>query len=139
MSTISVTPYQNNNSKSEYYHYWYFRACMNSTINESDLADHIAADSKIERSKVPTINNAITKQIRELLCNGHPIEIPHLGTLKLGVNSEGTATVTEYNARTCIKNVHSVLTPDKEIKDALANLSYEKVYTKNKTDDTPEP
>ncbi len=132
MGIITVTPYQNKNSKSEYYNFWYFRTCLNSTIDESDLADHIAADSKIERSRVATINNAITKQIRELLCNGHPIKIPHLGTLRLGVCSEGTATVTEFNARTCIKNVHLVLVPDKEIKQELANLSYEKYYVKDK-------
>ena len=50
-----------------------------------------------------------------------------LGILKLGVNSKGTATVSEFNAGTDIKNVHLVLVPEKEIKDELAKIKFTKV------------
>ena len=90
MGTVFVTPYQNNNTKSPSYAKWFFRVFHTQTIYDSDLEDHISLDSKVERSKVGIIDDAITKQIGELLCNGHPIRIPHLGLLKMSVNSKGT-------------------------------------------------
>ena len=75
----------------------------------------------------------ITRQIEELLCNGHPIRIPHLGLLRLGVNSKRTETVSKFNAGTAIKNVHLNLLPDQEIKDELQKMKFEKVYYSAKT------
>ncbi len=139
MGTVFATPYQNKNTKSAAYGKWFFRIFHTQTIVDSDLEDHIAADSKVERSKVGIIDNAITKQIGELLCNGHPIRIPHLGLLKLSVNSEGALSVSEFNANKNIKNVHIILTPDAEIKAALNELKFEKFYYVMKPADEPEP
>lgn len=139
MGSVFVTPYQNKNTKSAAYGKWYFRIFHTQTIVDSDLEDYIAADSKIERSKVGVIDDAITKQIEELLCNGHPIRIPHLGLIKVSVNSEGADTVSEFNAGKAIKNVHLVFTPDKKIKAALRELKFEKFYYVMKPADEPEP
>lgn len=128
MGTVRVKPYQNTNVKSLAYGKWFMHTFLNSPIGIDELAEHMANDSKIERTLVATINSAINKQIAELLCNGHPIRIPHLGILKLGVNSKGTATVSEYNAASDIKNVHIVLLPDKEIKEELKKIKFEKFY-----------
>ena len=133
MGILKVKPVQNKNSKSRCYNKWYFRAHMNSTIDISDLAVHIANDSKIERSQVASVNNAVTRQISELLCNGHPIRIPHLGLLKLGSRSDGTTTVEEYNAGSAMKGVHLLIKPDDEIKAELRNLKFEKFYYVAKT------
>lgn len=92
-------------------------------------------DSKVERSMVGSVNNAISRQIAELLCNGHPIKIPYLGTLKLGVHSKGEETAAKYNAGNDISNVHLVLVPDKEIKAELNGTNkFEKVYKKNNSE-----
>lgn len=132
MSKIRVTPYQNKNEQTSAYLKWFMRVQQNPTIDIDDLATHIANDSKIERSMVATINEAITRQIGELLCNGHPIRIPHLGLLKLGVNSSGTDTVTDYNAGRCVKNVHLVLRPDAEILEEMKRIKFEKTYQQQK-------
>lgn len=134
---IDVVPYQNNNRKSDYFGYWYFRVKLLPTIVSDELANHIASDSKIERAKVLAINDAVTKQARELLCNGHAIHIPHLGTLKLGVSSSGTETSEEYKAGSCIKNVHLVLVLDQEIKETLKRVKYRKVLIEKKETPTP--
>lgn len=139
MGTVFVTPYQNNNTKSPSYAKWFFRVFHTQTIYDSDLEDHISLDSKVERSKVGIIDDAITKQIGELLCNGHPIRIPHLGLLKMSVNSKGTTSVSEYNAGHEITNIHLVFTPDAEIKAELESLKFEKFYYVMKPADEPEP
>ena len=139
MGKVFVTPYQNKNTKSAAYGKWFFRIFHTQTIYDSDLEDHISLDSKVERSKVGIIDDAITKQIGELLCNGHPIRIPHLGLLKLSANSGGAASVSEFNAGHEIKNVHIVFTPDAEIKAELSTLKFEKFFYVMKPADEPEP
>jgi nucleoid DNA-binding protein len=131
MGTIRVTPVQNKISTSISYGKWYMMAKMDQPLTVEELGSHILMDSKIERAQVSEIVRAILRQISELLCNGHAIRIPHLGILKVGVTSTGADTVSEYNANTNIKGVHIVLLPDKEIKDELAKLHYEKFYYKD--------
>ena len=59
-----------------------------STISVEDLADHISADSRVERSKVAVITDSLIKQIREMVLNGHKIVVPHLGSFKPKIKSE---------------------------------------------------
>lgn len=136
---INVIPYQNNNKKSDYFGYWYFRAKLFPTILSDELVNHIASDSKVERSKVPVVNHAVSKQVTELLCNGHQLTIPHIGILKLSVCSKGAKTAEEYHAGQCITKVRLVLTPCKEIKDELNKVKYRKVYYTKKGTPEPEP
>ena len=131
MGNLRVEPKQNNNEYSTAYGKWYFKAYYNQTLDVEELSAHIAKDSKVERSKVSMITNAIVKQMGELLCNGHPIRVPHLGILKLGVSSEGTDTVTEFKAGTHIKDLHVMLVPDKEIKKALREMKFTKFIPKD--------
>lgn len=133
MAIIRVTPYKNNNSKSLAFGKWFMRTFLNSVLDINDLANHMANDSKIERTMVANINSAITRQIVELLCNGHPIRIPHFGLLKLGVNSKGESTVSDFNAGSDIKNVHLLLQIDEELKQELSKIKFEKVYYEMKS------
>lgn len=59
-----------------------------STISVEDLADHISADSRVERSKVAVITDSLIKQIREMVLNGHKIIVPHLGSFKPKIKSQ---------------------------------------------------
>lgn len=59
-----------------------------STINVEDLAEHISADSRVERSKVAVITDSLIKQIREMVLNGHKIIVPHLGSFKPKIKSQ---------------------------------------------------
>ncbi len=132
MGSIRVVPTQNNNSYSSVYGQWFFRVFHNQPFDVVELAKHISNDSKVERAKVVSITQAVLKQIAELLCNGHPIRIPHLGMLKLGVSSKGADSIQEYNARTDIKDLHIVMVPDKEIKQALREMKFIKYFTEQK-------
>lgn len=126
MGFIRVVPYQNTNISSSAYGKWYMRAFYDLTYDVTELAKHISQDSKVEREKVAAITRAVIKQMSEFLLNGHPIRVPHLGILKLGVSSKGAATVQEYNARTDIKDLYVMLVPDQEIKKALREMKFVK-------------
>ena len=126
MGSIRAEPYQNTNISSTAYGKWYFRPFYDQTLDVEELANQIMWDSKVERSKMQAVVAAVIKQIREHLCNGKPIRVPHLGLLKLGVSSKGVATVQEYNAGTDIKNLRILLYPDQEIKRELREMRYVK-------------
>lgn len=133
MGTMRACPYQNNNAFSKAYSKWFFRPFYEVPLNVDDLAEHIAKDSKLERSKVSTITSAIMKQMGELLCNGHPIRVPHLGLMKLGATSKGVETLKEYNAGTEITDLYVLLTPNKEIKNAIRGIKFMKYIKEKKT------
>jgi len=126
MGSIRAEPYQNTNISSTAYGKWYFRPFYDQTLDVEELANQIMMDSKVERSKIQAVVAAVIKQMREHLCNGKPIRVPHLGLLKLGVSSKGVATVQEYNAGTDIKNLRILLYPDQEIKRELREMRYVK-------------
>ena len=128
MGTIKVMPYQNNNPYSRAYRKWYMQTHLNVTLDVDELAYHISLDSNVERSRVSEVARAIVKQIDELLCNGHAIRIPHLGMLKLTAKSKGAEKVSEFNANREIEKLKLTLLPDKEIKQELKKIRFEKFY-----------
>jgi len=128
MGILRVKPVKNNNKYNAGYGKYYMIPHPNPTIDVEDLAYHISLDSGVERSKVAEITRAIVKQIDELLCNGHAIRIPHLGLLKLGVKSKGSETASGFKAGVEIQDIHMILLPNKEIKEELDKMRFEKFY-----------
>lgn len=88
-----------------------------STISVEDLADHISADSRVERSKVAVITDSLIKQIREMVLNGHKIEIPHLGSFKPKIKSSMAINPESVDAASFTAKVK--FTPSVELKRDL--------------------
>ena len=131
-SRIRVTPWQNQNDFTTAFGKWFVKVLYDKPFDMTELVAHIAKDSGVERGMVTACLQAIIKQIGELLCNGHPIRVPHLGLLKLGVASAGAQTLEEFNARIHIKNLYVNLVPDKEITKAIANVNFVKYIPKRR-------
>ncbi|MCH5309197.1 MAG: hypothetical protein J1E58_04980 [Prevotella sp.] len=132
MGRLRVTPWQNNNDFTTGFGKWYMKAFYDKTFDVTELSEHISKDSGVERTLVAAIMQAVMKQVGELLCNGHPIRVPHLGILKLGVKSAGAPTLEEFNARTHIKNLYILLVPDMEIKQAIREMKFVKYVPERK-------
>lgn len=96
-----------------------------STISVEDLADHIASDSHVERSKVAVITDSLIKQIREMVLNGHSIKVPHLGTFKPKIKSELAPNPESIDASSFTAKV--TFTPSVELKRELQASRIEKV------------
>ena len=88
-----------------------------STISVEDLADHISADSRVERSKVAVITDSLIKQIREMVLNGHKIEIPHLGSFKPKIKGGMAVSIEDIDAAAF--NARVKFTPSMELKREL--------------------
>lgn len=88
------------------------------TISSDDLNDLIAQDSQVERSEVAVITDAICKQIKELVCNGHSIQVGTLGTFSVGFNAKVQPTEAEVSARD-IRKINVRLYESKDIKNEL--------------------
>ena len=129
---VRVIPWQNQNDFTTAFGKWFLKVFYDKTFDMDELVAHISKDSGVERSVVSACLQAIMKQIGELLCNGHPIRIPHLGLVKLGVTSAGAQTLEEFNARIHIKALYVNLVPDKEIKKAIANVNFVKYIPKKR-------
>ena len=56
-----------------------------STIDEHELARHVEADSGIDHARVEYIMASVVKQLREMVLNGHKVELSELGTIGLTV------------------------------------------------------
>ena len=95
-----------------------------STISVEDLADHISADSRVERSKVAVITDSLIKQIREMVLNGHKIIIPHLGSFKPKIKSNLAINPESVDAASFTAKVQ--FTPSVELKRDLQASRIEK-------------
>ena len=89
MAKATICVYRNNNAYSRAYRKYYGRVRQSTLIDSEALCEHVALDSGIERTQVAIIFDAIAKQMKDQLCNGHPIKVDGIGTFKVGISSEG--------------------------------------------------
>lgn len=89
-----------------------------SKISTDDLNDLIAQDSQVERSEVAVITDAICKQIKELVCNGHSIQVGTLGTFSVGFNAKVQPSVDLVSAKD-VRKINVRLYESKDIKNEL--------------------
>lgn len=141
MSKIYIKVYQNKNKRSSSYGKYFGRVKHLSTIESATLCKHTAMDSGIEESQVAVVYDAQLKQMKELLCNGHPIKVEGLGTFKLGVTSEGWSEedvkqrdpkfdpakddIRKHLSAKQVKRVHLLFTPCEAIKEQLRGVKFE--------------
>ena len=111
---------------------FYARPLIDSTIYADTLNELIAQDSQVERAEVAQVTDAIFKQIKELVCNGHNITVGTLGVFSVGF--ECKAKDIEDLTANDIKKVNVRLYESKYIKDALKSTRYYKSGTMPPTD-----
>lgn len=139
MGQIRIKLKKNNNISSKSYGLYYGYVEPYNTMTVDDLTDHVAMDSKIERSEVSEISHALLKQIKQLVCNGHSIEIPHFGTIRMGLESKPADSYAAYNASKHVKGAHIVFTPCTELKSEVRKVKFFCVKSKAQATTEPEP
>ncbi len=162
MAKIKIGVYQNTNEKSLAYGKYYGQVMHTSAIDPETLCKHAAMDSGIEESHVALVYDALLKQMKEQLCNGHPIKVENLGTFKLGVSSEGWSVedvqerypkfdptkddIRKYLSAKQVKEAYILFAPCDTIKEALRSIKLESdktewqnVMAQEKENDNVEP
>jgi predicted histone-like DNA-binding protein len=141
MGKIIIELYQNNNEKSDNYKNFYGRARKATPVDATTLSEHAASDSNIESSDIANIYDAEFKQIQELACNGHAIQLDGWGTFKLAISSKGVSAadvkarhpefdptkedIRKYLSAKQVKKARLVFIPCQEIKEALRSVKFE--------------
>ena len=152
MGKVEILLRQNNNQKSDHYGEFYGRVRQATPVDAVTLGELTAMDSKIEKSEVIDVYDAQSKQIKELVCNGHAIKVEGLGTFKVGISSKGvseadvkkrypqfdpeTEDIRKYLSVKQITKARLLFTPCDEIKQALRSVKFETNKTEWKTQDT---
>ena len=126
MPTIKFIPKQMNGSHADSANkgQYYAQPVLGSAISADDLNDLIAQDSQVERSEVAVVTDAICKQIKELVCNGHSIQVGTLGTFSIGFNAKVQPSADLVTGRD-VKRVNVRLYESKYIKNELKATRFE--------------
>lgn len=103
---------------------FYGAAYLGVPISENDLDELISQDSQIERSEVAVVTDAICKQIKELVCNGHSIKVGTLGTFSLSLKSTHAAIAKNVKSEN-IKSARLLLRASQELKNNLKAVRIE--------------
>lgn len=138
MATVTIGIYQNNNQYSPAYQKFYGKVMHSTEIDVAMLCTHVAMDSGVEQAQVAIIFDAVAKQIKEQLFNGHPIKVEGLGTFKIGVNSEGWGEadvkklypsfdpekedIRKFLSARQVKKAHIIFNPTEEVKAMLRTV-----------------
>lgn len=104
---------------------YYAQVASAGKISADDLNDLIAQDSQVERSEVAVVTDAITKQIMELVCNGHSIQVGTLGTFSVGFNAKVQPTEAEVSAKD-VRKINVRLYESKYVKNELKATRFDK-------------
>ena len=115
---------------------FYGRPQLGIAITADQLNDLIAQDSQVERAEVAMVTDAIFKQIKELVCNGHSIQVGTLGTFSIGLKCDSKADVASLTAND-IKKVNVRLYESKYVKTALKATRF--IKAKVASDELPTP
>ena len=105
---------------------FYAQPIIASEISADDLNDLIAQDSQVERAEVAQVTDAICKQIKELVCNGHSIQVGTLGTFSIGFNAAVRTSEADVSGRD-VRRVNVRLYESKYIKNELKATRFENI------------
>ena len=141
MAQVRIRVYQNNNSYSQAYGKFYGRVLHSTEIDVPTLCAHVAMDSGVEQAQVAIVFDAVAKQMKEQLCNGHPIMVEGIGTFKVGISSEGWGEtevkklypnfdpekedIRKYLSARQVKKAYLLFAPTEEVKKMLRSVKFE--------------
>lgn len=114
------------------------RPVRSSNIGQDELADMAARDSGLRREQIIAVIASFEKQVTQLVCNGHHVQMGLLGNLAFTVNAKATHTAAEMDlAKIYRRNLRYI--PSRQLRDAWkgVTLSLSDVITPEEPE--PEP
>lgn len=97
------------------------RVVRYNTISSEVFLKHVAADSGLSEAVASVAIGAITKQIKQMLLNGHSFPIGNLFYLRYGFNCKAKATPNDVTARD-IYNQRIICRPTKNMTSKLREV-----------------
>lgn len=118
--SVHYVKYKNNSSNPKVSGLWFARTKKVGTITLAGLAEHIEADSKIERGTVVQVIEALLKQMRELLLSGYNLKIDDFGIFSLSLKTTGAESSAKFSVAKNINGIRLLFRPSGRLNEMLA-------------------
>ena len=119
--TVFIKKYQFNNEKIETAHRkWYGRAVVIDEADIEELANEIQENCTVKRSDILAVLSEMGPSIKKMIQKSFKVQIPYLGTFKLGVKSLGVDDADDFDVRKHIKGVKVLFRPETKIENGHA-------------------
>ncbi|MCR4852905.1 MAG: DNA-binding protein [Prevotella sp.] len=93
---------------------WYAHTAIVGTVGLKQMADIIQRNCSMKRSDVTAVLTELPEVMRDLMQQGYRVDVEGLGAFKFQVYSQGTDSVSEFNAAKHIKRVKVIFQPETE-------------------------
>lgn len=105
----------------------YYAATVSSGETTLDsLTDLIEESSTVSGADIRAVLYAMVSMTTKALANGQIVRLGDLGSLRMGISSEGAELADDVNAGK-IKGVKTIFTPGPRLKDTMKVMKFEKV------------
>ncbi len=94
-----------------------------SLINERELVNHASEDSGIPKAMMRAAFDAIMLQVRELLLNGHSIQLGNLGNLRFSIRCKSCEDPKDISVNN-VKSRRIIFTPSSEMKAEIKKVKF---------------
>lgn len=105
---------------------FYASANMNGEITLTGLTKAIEKISTVSGADIRAVLYGLVDVMQDSLSDGKIVRLGELGSLRVGISSNGMDTADSVNASS-IKSSKVIFTPGKDLKTMLKTLSYEKI------------
>lgn len=126
--SYSVVPRKNPAKKSEPAKY-YAQAQASGELDFEELCEAITSRSTCTETDVRAAISGILYEVKRVLKAGRIVRLGDLGSLQIGLNSEGATSVKEFTG-SLIKGAHIIFRPGKTLAELMKILSYQQVLTR---------
>lgn len=93
-------------------------------LSVQQFAKLATTDAAISPGEMLAALDLFGKTALQQLLQGHSVEVPGIGTLRISFSSKGADSPEEFNARTMISGARILFRPKVEVKNAIANGMY---------------
>ena len=126
--SYSVVPRKNPAKKSEPAKY-YAQAQASGELDFEELCEAITSRSTCTETDVRAAISGILYEVKRALKAGRIVRLGDLGSLQIGLNSEGATSVKEFTG-SLIKGAHIIFRPGKTLAELMKILSYQQGLTR---------
>jgi predicted histone-like DNA-binding protein len=110
--------YQNQNKKNtKAYGKWYAKAVHTNVYDTDKLAEEVQRNCSMKKSDIKAVIEELIEVMARELGNSHAVKLDGLGLFRVGIRSEGSVTVREFNAAKDITGTRINFLPERR-KDA---------------------
>ena len=92
------------------------------TIDSRRLAEYAEQDSSIDRARVEYIMSSVVKQIKEMVLNGHKVELGDLGVIGLTCQGTGCERQEDVSVKKNVKGLKVTFRPSLYLKEKMAHV-----------------